>query len=117
MLKEYIYRRITHKYRDAYRHLDREEYVTTLSLTPPKLVQAPDYREMSDGGVYVQHARIPANLTKKQRQRLIDAVGDTLSYHGCHHEHDCCGCASVNAWPVKIDGRKLTVHLRIGYNY
>ena len=42
MEQRHLYERLTHKYVDEYRHLDREEFVATIKLTPAKCVARAD---------------------------------------------------------------------------
>lgn len=109
-----IYKRITHKYNDAWRHLDQEVYIGIVKLTPPKQVrEANDY---SDLGTYVQLARIPAGAATRTVRDLLQGLADTLSHHGCNHEHDCCGCVMVSAYATKVGKRTAMVKTTLTRN-
>lgn len=106
--------RKTHRYVDSYRHLDREEYVCTMKLTPPVCVIEP--KDFDDGGTYVRFGRIPAGTSAKGRRDIVKAAQDTFSHWGCAHEHDCCGCQLASS-TASIDGRRLRIETRISFNY
>jgi hypothetical protein len=108
----HAYRRTSHRYIDAYKHLDGEEFVATVKLTPPRMIRAAE--DFDDGGSYVQFMRVPRNVNL---QALRQALRDTMGYHGCTHEYDCCGCASRSVRTRLVAPRKLRVTTSISYNY
>jgi hypothetical protein len=112
MFKVHAYKRLTRKYRDGFRHLDKEEFLATVSVTPPKQLEEP--KSYDDGGVIVQHARAPAGVDLKV---LMQAIRDTMGGSGCQHEYDCCGCESRLVQVNHVGGRRLVVRTRITYNY
>ncbi len=108
----HAYTRLTHKYRDGYRHLDSEEFFATVRLTPAKQVVAPE--SYDDGGEFVQHLRVPAGVNITQ---LAAALANTMGGSNCRHEHDCCGCANSYISIQKVGKRRLVVRTSITYNY
>lgn len=105
-----VYRRLTNRYVDSYRHLDREQFVATVRVTPPRLVrQAEDF---DDGGTYLLHVRAPAGAPN-----IAQELRDSLSHHGCAHEYDCCGCRSVSARVRKVSARDYVVTQQVSFNY
>ncbi len=103
--------RTSNTYADGWRHLDSDEYVGTVKLTPRRLVAEGDGHD--EGGTYLQHARIPAGMPV---DLFKQAVRDTLSGSNCRHEYDCCGCASYHV-SVQNRGRQAVIRTRVSYNY
>lgn len=108
----HTYIRLTHKYRDGWSHLDNDEFVATVRLTPPKMVR--EGEGYDDGGKYVQYMRVPRNVNPGQ---LEQALRDTLGGSSCRHEHDCCGCATRYVRTKLVTPRKLKVTTSVTYNY
>ena len=108
----HAYARTSHRYIDKYKHLDGEKFVATVRLTAPKMTS--EGNGYDDMGRYVQYLRTPRNVDKKE---LAQALRDTLGYHGCTHEYDCCGCASHYV-SVKLAGpRTMRVVTSVSRNY
>ena len=109
-------KRLTHKYVDSYRHLDRHVTIGGVTLTPR--VQVEPATDFDEGGRYVQYARLPAGLSPKQRKEWREVLAENLSKWGCSHEYDCCGCMLVHAraYPTK-DARRVLVRVAVSYNY
>lgn len=105
--------RKTHKYVDSYRHLDEEEYLGEVKVTPERKTE--EGNGFDDLGTYVRFARIPVGMDK---EKAIKALGDTLSNWGCAHEYDCCGCmlSSTSVYPT-TSPRTLRLVSRFGRNY
>lgn len=112
MQKVHAYQRLTHGYVDGWRHLDSDEFVATIKLTPAKLVI--EGKDHDDGGVYVQYRRAPAGVSIST---LKQALRDTMSGSNCRHEHDCCGCASRSVRIQHLGSRRLLVRTRVSFNY
>lgn len=110
-----VYDRLTHKYVDSWRHLDEEQFVATVKLTPP--VQTEEGNYYDNLGTYVQFARIPAGLGSKTERLLLQGLVDTLTSWGCSHDFDCCGCRLVRASVQKVGPRKVLVTTDIGRNF
>lgn len=106
-----VYKRLTHHYVDECRHLDKEEFVTTVKLTPR--VQVREGNHYDDLGAYVQFARMPKGAGKG----LLQGLADTLTNWGCTHDWDCCGCLLTSATVEKVGPRKLMVKISVGRNY
>jgi hypothetical protein len=108
-MKINLFKRLTHKYRDGWRHLDNEVFVGTVKMLQP--------RKLEDHGIdgHAQLARViaPASLGGVD---LSYAIGSTLSSSHCRHEHDCCGCASVSADVRRLSRRHYSVKLFTSYN-
>jgi len=108
----HAYARTSHRYIDEYKHLDGERFVATVRLTPPKVTD--EGEGFDDGPTYVQFLRVPRNVDVND---LRQALYDTMSYHGCTHEYDCCGCASRSVRTRLVAPRKLKITTHISYNY
>jgi len=107
-----LYKRLTHRYVDAYRHLDEESFVgqvKQLGLT--RSVAPAGY---DDGGTYLFRVVAPPTL---KSQDLSQAISSTLSHNGCAHEYDCCGCESHSAHVKRLTKREYAVRLRVSFNY
>jgi hypothetical protein len=107
-----IYQRLTHRYVDAYRHLDEEVLigqVKQLGLT--RSVAPAGY---DDGGTYLFRVVAPPDMKHADLSR---AISSTLSHSGCSHEYDCCGCASQSARVKRLTKREYAVRLRVSFNY
>jgi hypothetical protein len=87
--------RITNKYKDAYRHLDQEERIGNTETL--RIVERHVDEEHGESGSNLLFIRIQLDEDPGfpvDRQMIKDAIYNTYSYHGCGHEHDCCGCIS-----------------------
>ena len=109
----HLERRLTHRYVGTYAHLDAWVDISTApaKLTPPKMV-APG-NGYDEGGTYLRWATLP----RVNRVQAVRALEDALSRHGCHHEHDCCGCASYSTRALHRHGRRVVLETRVSYNY
>jgi hypothetical protein len=108
----YLRERLTHRYVDEYRHLDAENYIGEVKMLGITRSVAP--RGYDDGGQY--HFRVVAPTHLKHLD-LCSAIHDTLSHHGCSHEHDCCGCANRFASVKRVSKREYCVRMFVSYNY
>jgi len=108
----HAYARITHGYADGWRHLDKDEFVGTVKMTPAVQTEAP--KDYDDGGAYVQYARAPSGVNL---DLLKQALRDTMGGSNCRHEHDCCGCASRYVSVKHVGSRRLVIRTRVSFNY
>lgn len=108
-----VTKRLTHKYVDTCRHLDRHVTLGTVKLTPMRMVREPD--TLDDGGEYVRFATLPAYMRGREAR---EALAENLSKWGCTHEYDCCGCelTRTTAHPTR-DPRRVLLRTRISYNF
>ena len=104
--------RVTHTYVDKYAHLDQWGESFTFKALEPKLIATGDGYD--HGPVHVQ--RFIGSKSADQKSQ-IKALYDNLSYSGCSHEYDCCGCASVHASIRKVRRGVFTALLRTSFNY
>jgi hypothetical protein len=110
--KIHLEERLTHRYIDAYRHLDESRYIGVVKeLGITRSVAPTGY---DDGGEY--HFRVVAP-THLKGQDLTRAIGSTLSHSDCDHEYDCCGCARQYASVKRVSKREYCVKVRTSYNY
>jgi hypothetical protein len=114
MQTEHLYLRHTNRYVDSYRYLDNEEYLCSVTLTPPRQIR--EGNGFDDLGTYVRLGRIPAGASARDRRDVLKAARNTFSHHGCAHDYDCCGCRSVSA-RATLRGRVLRVVTSVGANY
>ena len=111
-----IHKRLTFKYTDAYRDLDRHVLLGTVRLTPPRQTRAPV--DFDDGGTYVRFATLPVRLDARGRREARRAIAENLSKWACKHEYDCCGCELTRtvAYPTR-DPRRVLLVTNVSYNY
>lgn len=109
--------RLTCGYVDTYSHLDewRSFGAAPARLTPPKLVDPGNGYD--EGGTYLRWATLPRLPRRADRVDAARALEDTLSSWGCHHEYDCCGCASYSTRVLRRQGRRVLLRTTVGYNY
>ena len=109
--------RLTHRYVGTYRHLDewRSLGSAPVILTPPKMVDPGNGYD--EGGTYLRWATLPRLPRRADRVDAARALEDSLSSWGCHHEYDCCGCASYSTLVVRSKGRRVLLRTTVGYNY
>ena len=109
--------RLTHRYVGTYSHLDewRSLGSAPVILTPPKMVDPGNGYD--EGGTYLRWATLPRLPRRADRVDAALALQDTLSRSGCHHEYDCCGCASYSTLVVRSKGRRVLLRTTVGYNY
>jgi hypothetical protein len=116
MYKTCIALRLTHKYVGEYAH--RDEWLPLEGY--PKVSPARETDEgngMDDGGAYIRWVKLPGQLSRKNRDKMVRALEDSLSKHGCACEHDCCGCASYDTRVISRKGRHVVLRTTVGYNY
>ena len=107
-----LYERKTFRYADGWSNADSWDYLTTLKLTPARLVR--ESRGYDDGGTWVQYARVPAGADWRQIARAVRQTGGGST---CRHEYDCCGCELRTVFTKLVAPRRLLVRTSIGYNY
>lgn len=114
-----VQRRMTHTYVGTFAHLDEWAHLGMLLVTPGRQVDEPEKRweDPAHGGSYMRWARLPAGLSKAQRNEWVRSLEASLSRWGCHHEWDCCGCASYSTRVAHRKGRDITLMTVVSYNY
>lgn len=115
----HLEQRLTHRYVGTYSHLDEWRDVTATSapaiLTPPKMVDPGN--NYDEGGTYLLWATLPRLPRRADRADAAQALEDTLSSWGCHHEYDCCGCASYSTRVLRRKGRRVLLRMTVSRNY
>lgn len=109
-----ISKRVTHKYRDGWAHEDRWQYLGHLLVTPAKVTE--EGNRYDEGDTYVRFARI-SNISRKAFKELKRGIQDTMGGSRCHHEYDCCGCASYHVQVERVRPRLVLIRTRVRYNY
>jgi hypothetical protein len=131
--------RITRSYVGSCQHLDQWAPVCSARATGPYTVSTPDGEDPSEGltRAFVvsltatqmlearkSYRRNRANGNRNQASIpttfahwLRRAIEDHYSSYGCHHEYDCCGCASVYADARPTGRGEFSVKARVSYNY
>ena len=96
-----IHRRLSHKYRTAYQHLDQWERLTEITQKAPAVE---DWVESEDGYSWTSKVLVTMSLSQLAEakrhhrsdtgmtfsQTLRSAI-ESLYEAGCSCEHDCCG--------------------------
>ena len=114
MFDVHLYTRKSFKYADGWRHLDNDEYLGTIRVTPAVVIREPaPNADMSEGPTYVQYARLPAGIDVASAKQ---AIRDTMGGSNCRHEYDCCGCSSRSVRVTNV-GRKLRIITNVSFNY
>ena len=101
-------------YRDGWSHLNPERFVCNAKLLKPRVTHHEDCME--------EYTRLVAFLEVDDKSlslgEVAPAIRDTLTYSGCRHEYDCCGCWSTRVTDVKRVGRgRFSVLLSRSRNY
>jgi hypothetical protein len=108
----HIQERLTHRYVDSYRHLDETRHIGVVKqLNPTRSVAPTGY---DDGGEWYFRVVAPTHL---KHLDLTRPIRSSLSHYGCHHEYDCCGCASYHASVKRVSKREYCVRVHVSYNY
>lgn len=135
--------RRTRRYVGTWAHLDQWEDLGTAKVLANSAVYGPEkaeddwnrrvrrwpkhmrrrflkdyYADPSCGPISYFRVVVPrAMLDVYGKDRVLQAIQDTFSRHGCSHEYDCCGCASYSATATYMGGREFKVKLGVGYNF
>jgi hypothetical protein len=88
--------RLTRKYKDAYRHMDDNQYIGVVETLRSVDRKTDKYGESGNRLLFV-HVTLDEEISVDLKT-VHDALYDHYNYHGCGCEHDCCGCQmqSVN---------------------
>lgn len=110
-----VYLRKTFRYVGTFKDMDEHVYLGQAKLLARRRLPQPDsyYEEISHGPVYTQRVIIPKGANRKLWQ---EALTHEFSRHGCHHEYDCCGCASHTADVKFVSKREAVLHISVSYN-
>lgn len=106
--------RKTHGYVGTCKHLDQHEYLGMAKMLGGRKVMPPDDADISVGPSWMNAVIVPRGVDRKL---WAQAIHDTFASHGCHHDYDCCGCASVTVDVRFITKRRAFVHRTTTYNY
>jgi hypothetical protein len=110
--KQFIEERLTSRYVDSCSHLDQWGQSFEIKVLGDKLL---DEGNGYDVGPTTRFRVIgPKGADQKVLQRTIS---QNMSYGGCSHEHDCCGCWSASASVTKVRKGVFSVLLSTSRNY
>ena len=109
--------RRTHKYVGEYAHLDEWKTLSSYPKLSEFVRETDEGNGMDDGGVYLRWARLPGQLSRKQRDEMVRAIEDSYTYSGCSHEYDCCGCSSYRTRAIYRRGRDVVLRVQVSRNY
>jgi len=105
-----VHERISHAFDDGWAAHDSWEHRGAAKLLAERQVRAPE--ALGDDGDYIVNAvalRRPAD--KRAARQFAKALADTLSFSGCQHDHDCCGCPSQYARVLHMHVRRFVLRL------
>jgi hypothetical protein len=113
MEKFTLHLRCTHKYRDGWDSLDQWQ-----ELGPAKVLERRNFRDDGEGySQWTKRVIVPrSTISRYGIEKVERAIGSTLSYSNCQHEHDCCGCVSVSADAEHRGGREFLVRVSASRN-
>ena len=108
---------LNRKYASHWRHLNPSHYLGDVEIVDRLVGQRDDY---GSHDVILRVKFVPFKDKNYRADNIIRALNDTFSHHGCDHEHDCCGCASISAeamiWPLSQDNEYMVTE-HVSYNY
>jgi hypothetical protein len=113
-------KRLTHTYVGTYSHLDKWSWIADYDelchrQLPPTETEEFDCCEPLRYEIYALLTNVDSDVTDKD---IEDALRDTYTSHGCHHDYDCCGCRSWWADEVtKVDTKLWRVIVGSSRNY
>lgn len=97
--------RLSHGYRDGWSSLDEWQTIGTA-----KVLARRNLRDKGEGSLsWTERVVVSRDTLAAGIETVERAIGSTLSYGGCRHEHDCCGCVSVSAYAEHKGGREFLV--------
>lgn len=96
--------RKTHTYVGTYKHEDKWEYLGTITSLQ-RSEKCTDEEDPCQPTTIINHIKV--DLDKRDHSAPVwsdadikQAIKDTLTTVGCHHEYDCCGCWSSHVSEV-----------------
>jgi hypothetical protein len=104
--------RVTHRYVDECSHLDKWGKTFTFKLLEGRMTR--EGKDYTDAGTMAYRAIGSKTADQKQQAQ---ALRDTFNYHGCTHEHDCCGCISRTARVRKVKPGIFSIRVTGSRNY
>ena len=111
--------RLTHKYVGTYQDMDEWKTIgeyEVLSSQKWKPMEEEDFDPTEPIMNYYEVAVIPHGLEYKAEE-IHQALKDSFTQVGCHHEYDCCGCRSFYASkPEFLYQKEDGLHYRIVVN-
>lgn len=110
---QHFYVRLTNCYVGSYDHMNEHRYVFTGRVVPGKVLESGNGYDESRVQLFL--VRVPAGSANPRDD--FRAIRDTFTKSGCHHEYDCCGCASRYPSVKRVSRREYSVRLTISWNY
>lgn len=114
--------RVTHKYVGTYQHEDEwktlgeYEVLSSQKWRPVEEDKEGEYDITDPIKHYYEVAVIPYGATY-DAEEVRQALKDSFTQVGCHHEYDCCGCRSFYASnPEFLYQAEDGIHYRITVN-
>lgn len=89
--------RETRKYVGTYQHEDRWRVVGTGKVIAQGKTET-DPEDETEGHSVTRFIEVTTESTDAE---IKQALKDTFTMSGCHHEYDCCGCWSSRATKVE----------------
>lgn len=105
-----------HKYVGTFKHLNESEFVgyADVYAAPAYYTDLEDMCEPTTRKALLQFTQLETTFPIHE---IEQAIGDSLSRHGCHHDYDCCGCASIHARAKHVAGVVYAVTISTSRNF
>jgi hypothetical protein len=110
---ETLEKRVTKSYVGSWKHLDRHEYVGSMTVEASSFVV--NEEEEEEPMVQTLFLRV---WSPREEKEIREALYDHFTVWGCDHEHDCCGCRSYRCSSARrIGGSYWKVIVTSSRNY
>lgn len=111
--------RLTHGYVGTYQHEDDWDTIGTIKELSTTVLPRSEADQNDICDPYTRQMLCIVTSTAND-DAIRQALSDTYSKSGCHHEYDCCGCRSFSASMDKIarvTGDLWRIEIRSWRNY
>lgn len=115
-----IYKRLTHKYKPAWSHLDRWDCSTPVTIKELQGVFYPPSDpdpDPSDDGRTIHRVVMMKDYQKLSTRMLERMLWDHYKVGGCGHEYDCCGCQHNYVDVTRLSRREFLIKMEWRRNY
>lgn len=111
---------MTHKYVGSYQHEDQWKEVGTFEVANTerwKLDQEDEF-DPTEPLKHIYYVQVYHTDDATVEEEVAQALRDSFTQVGCHHEYDCCGCRSFHAKkPVRLPDGEWQVEVNSYRNY
>lgn len=105
-----------HKYVGTFKHLNESVHVghAVMYAGPAFYTDPEDMCEPTTRKALLQFTQLETTFPIHE---IEQAIRDSLSRRGCHHDYDCCGCTSVHARAKHVAGVVYAVTISTSRNF